>query len=156
MTVRVSTKFKELLLGGTSFSEIFNGGRIDLFSGGPPDSADYPEQGTLLASVTNLGQAWTPNGGPGGLNFTLNGVWATNDPAQAWQLVAAAAGVAGWFRLYGPALDTGEYSFSSPRIDGTVSASGTADMHLPNTTFTIGYTLPFQQFLFSFPPILGA
>lgn len=156
MTVRVSTKFKELLLSGSSFPEIFNGGRIDLFSGAPPDSADYPEQGTLLASVTNLGQAWTPNGGPGGLNFVINGVWAANDPAQAWSLVASVAGTAGWFRLYGPALDTGEYSFSSPRIDGTVSASGTADMRLPTTALTIGYTLPFQQFLFSFPPILGA
>lgn len=156
MTVRVSTKFKELLLSGNSFPAIFNGGRIDLFSGAPPDSADHPEQGTLLASVTNLGQAWTPNGGPGGLNFIISGVWATNDPAQMWRLVGAAAGVAGWFRLYGAALDTGDYSFASPRIDGTVSDSGVADMRLPSTTIAIGSTLPFQQFLFSFPPILGA
>jgi hypothetical protein len=156
MTVNVSSKFKELLLGPISFPMIFNGGRIDIYSGAQPASADYPKQGTLLGSVTNLGQAWTPDGGPGGLNFVLNGVWAANDPTQTWRLTAAAAGVAGWFRLYGPALDAGDYTFAAPRIDGSVGTGGGVDLKLPTVNLTVGYTIPLQQMLFSFPPVLGA
>lgn len=156
MTVNVSSKFKELILGSNSFADIFDGGRIDIFTGAQPASADHAIQGTLLASVTNLGQAWSPNGGAGGLNFAQSGVWMTNAPGQSWVLNAIAAGTAGWFRLYGPAVDPGALSFSAPRIDGIVEVGGVGELKLQTTALTIGYTIPLQQFLFSFPPTIGA
>lgn len=155
MTINVSSKFKELILGANSFESIFDGGRIVIFTGPQPASADYPIQGTPIADVTVNGSLWTPNGSAAGLHFTRDGVWASNDIAQAWVLTGSADGTAGWFRLFGPALDTGDYSFNAPRIDGSVGVSGSVDFKLPTTAITVGYTIPVQQFLFSFPPILG-
>lgn len=156
MTVQVSSKFKELILGSSTFESIFNGGRILIFSGAPPVSADNPTQGTLLAQITNEGQAWAPNGSAAGLRFVRSGVWASNDPGQTWQLVASVVGGAGWFRLVGPAIDNNDLSFAAPRIDGTIGTTSASDMKLTTTSMTVGFTLPIQQFLFSFPPVLGA
>lgn len=156
MTIRVSSKFKELILGPNSFESIFNGGRIVIFTGAQPPTADHPIQGTPIADVTQNGSAWVPNGSPAGLNFARSGVWAANDPAQSWRLTGAAVGTAGWFRLFGKALDSGDYSFSAARIDGTVGATAGFDFRVPSTAITPGYTIPVQQFLFSFPPVLGA
>lgn len=154
MTVRMSSKFKELLLAGNSFPSIFDGGRIDLYTGSQPASADYPVQGTFLGSVTELGQVWTPDGGAGGLNFALSGVWAINHPSQRWMLTPEVAGTAGWFRLVARSLDDNELSFAAARLDGTVGASGAVDMKLESAVLVAGTSLPVQQFLFSFPPIL--
>lgn len=156
MTVQVSSKFKELILGASSFASIFNGGRILIYSGAQPPSADNPIQGSLLAQITNEGQAWVPNGSAAGLNFTLSGVWAANDPTQAWRLKGSGTGGAGWFRLVGKSIDNGDYSLAAPRIDGTIGTGGAADMKLVTTAMTPTLDLPIQQFLFSFPPILGA
>lgn len=156
MTIRVSSKFKELLLGPNSFESIFNGGRIVIFSGVQPASADYPIVGTPLADITVNGALWTPNGSPAGLNFVRDGVWATNDPSQFWQLTGAANGTAGWFRLFSKVADTGDYSFETARIDGSVGTTAAFDLRLPTTAITTSYTIPVQQFLFSFPPVLGA
>lgn len=156
MTIRVSTKFKELILGPSSFESIFNGGRIVIFTGAQPISADYPIQGTAIADVTTNGSAWVPNGSPAGLNFARDGAWATAAPGAFWRLTGVAAGTAGWFRLFGKVLDSGDYSFETARMDGTVGITSAFDLRLPTTAITSGYTIPIQQFLFSFPPVLGA
>lgn len=155
MTVNVSSNFKARILGAESFASIFNGGRIAIFSGAQPSSADFVGVGTVLAYVTNLGLAWMPNGAQGGLNFTPSGVWMANDLNQSWRLVGRAAGTAGWFRLFGKSLDNNDLSYSAPRIDGSVGAVSVGDFRLVTTTMTVGYTAAVQQFLFSFPPILG-
>jgi hypothetical protein len=156
MTVRVSTKFKELLLGTSSFASIFNGGRILLYTGEQPDHADLPVQGTLLAQITEQGIAWQPNGAAGGLNFSTSGPYAVNDPTQNWKLVASAAGTAGWFRLVGKSIDNGGYSSAAPRLDGSVGVAGTVDLRLDSNILTVGYTIAVQQFVFTFPSVSGA
>jgi hypothetical protein len=155
MTIHVSTKFKEDILGPHSFASIFNGGRIKVFSGPQPATADHPETGAYLGEVSVEGNPWVV-GGENGLNFVLDGPWATNDPAQAWRLVASVAGTAGWFRLVGRLGDTGGYSFAAPRIDGSVGAIDGADFRVPTTALTVGYSAPVQQFLFTLPPVFGA
>lgn len=156
MTINVSTRFKEQILGPTSFAGIFNGGRIKVFSGAQPSTADHPEQGILLAEVSVGGLPWVV-GGENGLNFVLNGAWITNDPAQAlWKLRTTTAGTAGWFRLVGRLGDTGEYSFAAPRIDGSVGTSGTADFRVPSVELVAGASATVQQFLFTLPPVFGS
>lgn len=156
MTINVSTRFKEQILGPTSFASIFNGGRIKVFSGAQPTTADHPEQGTYLAEVSVGGLPWVV-GGENGLNFVLDGSWIANDPAQAlWKMRTITSGTAGWFRLVGRLGDTGEYSFAAPRIDGTVGATTAADFQMPTVTLTAGNLTTVQQFLFTLPPVFGS
>jgi hypothetical protein len=156
MTVRVSTNFKQRILGTESFASIFGGGRVLIYTGGQPDTADHPVQGTLLAQITNGGLPWQPNGAAGGLNFTLSGSYAVNDPTQSWKLIAEAAGTAGWFRLVGKATDNGQFSPAAPRLDGIIGLSGAVDLRLENILFSVGYTLPVQQFVFTLPSVTGS
>jgi hypothetical protein len=156
MTVQISTRFKQLILGTSSFEQIFDGGRILVYSGAPPATADHPVTGTLLAQITELGLAWAPDHSAGGLLFGRTGAWAIKDSGQNWVLSCSVAGTAGWFRLVGPSSDAGLLSYSAPRIDGTVRADGSGDMNIETLALTVGYTLPVQQFLFSFPPTPGA
>lgn len=153
MTVQVSTKFKERILGAESFADIFAQGRILLYSGAQPESADFAVTGDLLAQVTLDGQPWTANGSDGGLIFELLGSWAIKPPTATWKLIGSGTGTAGWFRLVGAAEDTGDLSNASPRIDGTVDSSGTADFYLATLAITPSTSLEIQQFNFTFPPI---
>lgn len=156
MSLQVSTRFKELILGTNSFADIFDGGIIQLYSGPQPASADMPATGTLLGVVTNLGQSWSPGGSAGGLLFSQDGMWARNHPSQNWMMTVTTTGTVGWFRLAGKLADTNGLSYSAPRMDGRVGAGTGVEMHLPSTALTVGQTLPIQQFYFSFPPLIGA
>jgi hypothetical protein len=156
MTLQVSTKFKERILGRESFEDIFNGGRILIYSGAQPGSADMPATGTLLGQVTANGATWYPNGAGGGLTFTRSGAFVAKSVAQTWLLEHQAAGVPGWFRLVGPDVDDGGLSYAVPRLDGGVGNTGLAQLVLSNLSFTPGTVVPIQQFLYTIPPILGA
>jgi hypothetical protein len=151
--IQVSTKFKELILGANSFESIFNGGRILVYSGSKPSTADMPASGTLLGQITADGETWFPDGVAGGLTFSRSSVYAMKLAAQPWKLVKSAAGTAGWFRLVGPVEDPGGLSYSHPRIDGSVGVSGT-DLVLQSTNFIPGGIVPIDQFYYTILPII--
>lgn len=155
MTLRVSTKFKELILGPTAFETVFNGGRILVYSGSQPANADFAATGTLLGQITNEGQAWTAGGSAGGIEFARSGAWVTQAAAQSWRLVVTASGTAGWFRLVGKNADSGGASYAAPRIDGAIGTNGATELTLESTTLTAGQNIAVQQFLYTLPP-LGA
>lgn len=150
--IQLSTNFKERILGAEAFESIFNGGRIVVFSGPQPASADHPVQGTFLGEITTNGTVWQPNGVSGGLQFVRSGAWASKPSGVSWQLRGYDTGVAGWFRLFGPALDTGGLTYAAPRMDGALGQ----DMTLESTSITPSTVIHVQQFLFTFPPVLGA
>lgn len=52
MTVRLSTGLRNLLAGGAGFGQIFNKGRIEIYTGSQPASADAAVTGTLLGIVS--------------------------------------------------------------------------------------------------------
>ena len=153
MTLIVSTNFKEQILGPTAFETIFNGGRILIFSGPQPVSADYPQQGTLLGQITANGDAWVANNVAGGLLFDRNGPWVSKSATQTWRLKVDTSGVAGWFRLVGKSVDNGAGSIAAPRIDGKVGSGGLVELTLGSTSLVAGQNIPVQQFLYSIPPI---
>lgn len=155
MTARMSTNFKERLLGGESFADIFDGGRICIYSGDQPATADAAVTGALLAQVTEDGVPWGP-GGIAGLRFAVSGEYVVKDPTQLWQLLGEAVGTAGWFRLQGPGADDGDLSYSAPRLDGTVGPAGGVELRVESTSITAATSAPLQQFLFSFYPPSGA
>lgn len=151
MTIQVSTRFKELILGANAFKDIFHGGRILLYSGDQPLNADRPVQGTLIAQVTAHGNPWAA-GGVNGLEFEQEGAFVRRLSAQSWRLVAGVAGTPGWFRLVASAEDPGELSYTHPRVDGTVGTLASNDFRLTNAALGAGESISVQQWLYTIPP----
>lgn len=154
MTLRVSNGFKVLILGPNSFVDIFQGGRILLYSGVQPNSADDAPTGTLIAEVTLNGQPW---GGMTGLSFVATGSYVGKDPGQHWKTHVLNAGTVGWFRLAGPdEVDPDDLSFTYPRIDGSVGETGAAQLLMKETTLALLDEIELKQFLYTIPPLTGA
>lgn len=59
MTVRLSTGTRNGLAQGLGFGGMFNGGRIEIYSGSQPATADAAATGTLLGTVTSGSGALT-------------------------------------------------------------------------------------------------
>lgn len=59
MTLRISTGMRNHLLAGGSLKNALSGGRMEIYSGTQPASADAAKTGTLLVTITNAGGSWT-------------------------------------------------------------------------------------------------
>lgn len=153
MTVQVSTKFKERILGPESFMDIFEQGRILIYSGVQPTTADHAVTGTLLAQITLQGEPWLAGGSAGGLVWEQAGVWVGKPSAAQWRFEGQDTGVAAWFRIVGSAVDGGGLSYSAPRIDGAVGDTLETDFFLATLAITPSTSLEIQQFNFTLPPI---
>lgn len=153
MTLLVSTRFKELILGANSFAGIFNMGKIEVYSGAQPASPDFAPTGTLLATVTNNGDTWVAGSSAGGLTFAQYGAFVGIGAGQVWKMVVSATGTAGWFRLVGSATDARTLSYNLPRLDGSIAASGAAEITLATAALSAGQSITVQQFLYTILPI---
>lgn len=155
MALQVSTKFKERILGPESFANIFDYGRILVYSGSQPPTADIGATGTLLGEITADGLPWAAGGG---LLFEQAGPWVSKLRTQPWRYVGIAAGTAGWFRLVGRYADAGVLTYQLPRIDGAISDTLGAGVEMVFAENVVTTTTSFylQQFLYTIPPILGA
>jgi len=85
MAIKISTGLAKYLHGSGSMKKCFTGGRIDVYSGAPPATADAAATGTLLYSIVNNAQIakvkqkirFTPVIGTataGDWTITLNGI----------------------------------------------------------------------------------
>jgi hypothetical protein len=114
----------------SSIREIFKNGKIKIYSGTQPASANDAPTGTLLVTIT-------VNGTSQGISFNeaSNGTISKN-PTEVWSGTAVASGTAGWFRLqtYG---DTESLSEVDERIDGAIATSG-AELNMSNTYIASG------------------
>lgn len=137
MAVRLSTGARNALLGTSGFKELFNGGKINIYSGAQPASADYTEPGTLLVTITE-------GSGTAMLDFGTAAAGVLPKESAAWSGLGVAAGVAGWFRLYGTAGTSGSSS-SEIRVDGNVGISG-ADMTMSNTSIAVNQVVTVDSF----------
>lgn len=59
MTLRLSTRMRNFILNGGSFKQAFKGGKLKIYSGSQPASADAAPTGTLLATITDASGAHT-------------------------------------------------------------------------------------------------
>lgn len=155
MTVQVSTKFKELILGPHAFTSIFDKGAIRVYSGSQPASADAAVTGTLLGTITAHGLPWQHGSPDNGLSFIQAGPFVVSDASIPMVFTGIAAGTAGWYRLVANPYDSGDASFSHARIDGTVSTGITGEMRFSNAIISPGLTIIFNQFLYTIPPVIG-
>lgn len=147
MTVRLSTGLRNKMLDGGTTGGIKGGlnlGFINIYSGPQPLTADTAATGTLLgtASVDGTGTGLTFDAAAAGV--------IAKAAAETWEFTGAAAGTAGWFRMYEPTDTPGNQSTTKARIDGSIASSG-ADMNLSNISIAIGAPNTIDVFQFTLP-----
>ena len=76
MTIRLSTGLRNHLLSGGSWRSAFNGGKLEIYTGAQPASADTAPSGTLLVTITASSGAHTAEVKPTG-TAVLAGVAGT-------------------------------------------------------------------------------
>lgn len=128
--ISLNTALKNWILGGSSSGSLagaMNGGKIYIFGGTVPASADVAATGAaLLATLTNNGDGST------GLTFAspANGVLPKNG-VEVWECAAAntTSGTATFYRFCGPA-DTATTAAGTPAlcIQGTIGTNSSFDM----------------------------
>jgi hypothetical protein len=124
---------------GGSIADLMKYGKIDIYSGTQPTSADDAETGTKLASITQSSGAFTSGVETNGLvmgNVTSHAL--KRETGEVWSGTAVATGTAGWFRFYANTVVTGA-STEAIRFDGAIATSG-AQLNMSNTAVTSGGT----------------
>ena len=143
MALAHSTGLKTFILG-TGFKTSFDTtGRLLVYSGAAPASADTAPTGTLLATetlpATSFGAAGTPAGG-----ITMAGTPLTVN--------AVATGTAGYFRLQ-LSGDLGTTNTTDRRLQGTCTVTGGGgDMTFDNVNLTTGSPVNLTSFVYSAAP----
>lgn len=147
MAIKASTGLRNTMLGSGSLKSALDGGRIDIYAGSPPASADDAVGGaTLLCSIT--------------LNSTATGIdmdtaasagVLSKAPGQVWSGVNVASGTATWYRHVGPG-DDGLSSTTAPRLQGDVALSG-SDLNISNVSLTAGATQTIDFYSVALPTL---
>lgn len=145
MAVRLSTGFRDLILGTDAFADIFDYGVIFVYTGVQPASADQAVTGTLLGRITVDGEPFEFGSEDNGLRFGTPEAGIISKRSAVWQMVGLANGTVGWGRLMGNALDDLAESTTLPRIDFSIGGSS-ADLQLNNTSIATGARTTIDQF----------
>ena len=137
-----STGLVSRLLGTESFAALMANGCIEIRSGTPPVSADAEATGVLLARITRDGGAWNAGNPANGLQWRRDGRYMIPEPGHEWRMTGIATGTAAWFRLLANPVDAGLASLTDLRVDGSISAVGSAtpaDLYLPTLSIAPGF-----------------
>lgn len=59
MTIKLSTAARNFLAAGGSYKDMFQNGRMEIYTGSRPANADAAVTGTLLCTITDNGTSWT-------------------------------------------------------------------------------------------------
>jgi len=120
--IRLSSGLRGAMLWDAGLRLMMWRGKIDVYSGPQPESADFAPTGTLLGSITENGDPFVVGAETGGLR--LDGVGMTHlVHVGDWQFNGDDSGTPGWWRYVWNLNDPGTDSNYYPRIDGTVGES---------------------------------
>jgi len=144
MAIKTSTGLRNAMLATGSAKAALDGGRINIYAGAAPATADDAVGGATLLCAITLNSTGT------GILFdtaAVNGVLAKK-PSETWSGAIAATGTAAWYR-HVAAADDGTLSTTAPRIQGTVALIG-ADLNIdPN--FISGQTKVIEHYVIALP-----
>lgn len=147
MTIKASTGLRNALLATGSLRGALDGGRINIYAGTPPASADDAiGAATLLCAITL-------NGTGTGINFDTAAVAGvlSKAPAEVWSGTNAASGSATFYRHVADG-DDGAASTSAPRLQGLVGVAG-SDMNLSSTSLTSGAPQSIDYYAVALPTL---
>ena len=119
-------------------------GKIAIYSGPQPLTADAAATGTLLGTVS-------VDGGSTGLTFdnAVNGT-LSKAAAEDWKFIGLAAGTAGYGRFYPAGGNPATPSSSEARIDFSIATSG-GDVNMTNVSVSVGTPNSIDLFVFTLP-----
>lgn len=147
MTLKASTGLRNQLLATAPLRSALNLGTIKIYSGTVPATADDAVGGaTLLTTITNNSTAT-------GLTMEADAVGGvlSKTITEVWSGVNVAGGSATFYRHVAPG-DTGAYSETQARVQGSVGVSG-ADMNLTNTALSNGATQTIDFYTLNLPTL---
>ena len=143
MALQVSTGLRTAMLGSNPLTTVLNLGKILIYTGTPPTTADAAPTGTLLCTITNNSTAT-------GITFaTASAGTIAKNGSETWSGVNSSTGTAGYYR-HVSSTDTGALSTTDCRLQGVVSTAG-AEMNLSNTALTSGATQTVDYYVVSLP-----
>lgn len=142
---KFSTGLRNAMMGSSGCKELLTGGKLRIFSGTPPLSADDAEDGELLMELTAGGTgAGLSFAEPSGakLSKAVGEVWMTNS--------TEASGTATHFRFVAAGDDPLDSSSSSIRIQGTVGEVA-SDMNVTDPEIASGEPWILNHFRIGLP-----
>ena len=147
MALKTSTGLRNGVLSGGSLKSRLDGGRINIYAGTPPATADDAVgAATLLCAVTL-------NSTGAGINFdtAAAGGVLQKDPGEVWAGANVTGGVAAWYR-HVAAGDDGALSTTAPRVQGLVNVAG-ADLNLSSVSLVTGATQTVDYYSLAWPTL---
>ena len=147
MALKTSTGLRNGVLSGGSLKSLLNGGRINIYAGTPPATADDAVGGaTLLCAITL-------NSTGAGINFdtAAAGRMLQKAPGEVWSGANVTGGVAAWYR-HVAAGDGGTLSTTAPRVQGLVGVAG-ADLNLSSVSLVAGATQTVDYYSIAWPTL---
>ena len=147
MTIKASTGLRNGTLATGSLRSLLNGGRINIYAGAEPASADADLGGATLLCAVTVNSTGT------GINFdtAASGGVLQKAPGEVWSGVNAATGVASFYR-HVAAGDAGDASTTAARLQGTIGIAG-ADLNLSSTSLTSGATQTIDYYSVALPTL---
>ncbi len=143
--LKTSTGLRTAMLGTASARTALNLGKINIYSGAVPATADAAVTGTLLCTITNNSTA---------TGITLDTAVAGSIPktaAEVWSGVNVATATASYYRHVG-ASDTGALSTTEPRVQGLIATSG-AELNLTSVALSSGATQTIDFYSITLPTL---
>lgn len=146
MTLKTSTGLRDGMLSTAPARTLLNLGKIKIFAGAEPATADAAETGTLLCTIS-------VNSTGTGLTFesaSVGGVLSKSS-SEIWSGVNAAGGTATHYRFVGSA-DTGALSTTEPRIQGGAALLA-GDLNLSSLALVSGATQTIDSYVIALPTL---
>lgn len=137
--LRLSTGLRAATADTDSVREALTGGKIHIYNGVAPATADQavPSSVTKLVTISFEGSAT-------GLTLEADGDAVTKPASDSWYGTVTNAGVASWYRFVAPG-DDGTESTTQARIQGDVAVTG-ASLNFGSIGFQVGQVKRLGQF----------
>ena len=147
MALKTSTGLRNGALATGSVKSLLDGGRINIYAGTPPATADDAVGGaTLLCAIT-----LNSTGAGINLDSAASGGVLQKAPGEVWSGANVTSGVAAWYR-HVAAGDDGTLSTTAPRVQGLVGVAG-ADLNLSSVSLTAGATQTIDYYSLAWPTL---
>lgn len=141
-----------VVLKGGSIRDQLKGGKMCIYTGTQPASADAAATGTKLCTITKSGAAHTAGTAGNGLELGSPANGMVSKTTDTWRGTNIATGEAGWFRFYGNGTDGETATTTLPRLDGSITEEGGGgDITFNDATLTSGNSHVIDTFTISLP-----